>query len=70
MDHLEDGWDIQGVTLDEEYRMDRYEQAHPDAVILFVVIAGGEIDLRATDHIRRPKPGDTVVSLVAPNYFE
>lgn len=63
-ERIDDGWEIQASTLDDGYRMDRYEQAHPDALILFVVIAGGEIDFHAVDHIRRPRPGDTVVALV------
>lgn len=60
---IEDGWRVTATRLTEKFGPADHAVRHPDSVPLFVVDCKGRIEFSATDSHRRPRAGDTVVTL-------
>jgi CPA1 family monovalent cation:H+ antiporter len=61
---LEQGAKIRATRLTEKFGPDDHAAMYPDALVLFVVDAKGQIELATADRRRKPGSGDTVVALV------
>ena len=63
---LDEGWRVTATPITEVFGAEEHARQHQGALPLFVV-AGGDIELIATDSSRRrPRPGEIFVALVPP----
>ncbi len=66
MERIESGWRVTATRLTEKFGPEDHARVHPDAIPLFVVDAKGQIEITTTESPRRPRVGDTVVTLTDP----
>lgn len=65
-DRMDAGWRVTATRLTDKFGPDDHARVHPDAIPLFIVDPKGQIELTTTESHRRPRIGDTVVTLADP----
>ncbi len=56
---------IKSTKLTNEFGLNDFEEQHPNALLMFLLDAGGKLHIRSTDAELTPVAGQTVVALVA-----
>jgi NhaP-type Na+/H+ or K+/H+ antiporter len=60
---LLDGWRVRGTRVTDKFGPEDHARTHPEAIPLFVLGSDGRVHTVAADGRRRPRAGDTLVTL-------
>ena len=63
---LDEGMKITSTRLTDKFGPQDHARVHPEAIPLYLIDPKGNIDVIATDSARKPRVGDTLVTLARP----
>jgi hypothetical protein len=60
------GWSVRGTKLSEDYTLDQWREANPEAILLAEMPEGGALRLLAEEATPKAAPGTRLLALMRP----